>query len=156
VTHERDDWSGVRCFGTGSATLPLVIRPSAYALTTDAGGRLAVVRAPDGVFLPGGGMDPGETPQQTLAREAREECGWDVIVHGLVERAVQIAVAGDGSVCYEKRSYFFSASIRSTLDAPLEPGHATLWLPPAEAAGMLKHESHAWVVERFAADRNAR
>jgi 8-oxo-dGTP diphosphatase len=148
------DWSGVRRFGVSPPGLPLVVRPSAYALTMDGGGRIAIVRAPDGVFLPGGGLDPGETPEEALAREAREECGWELAVDGLVERAVQVAIAGDGSVCYEKRSHFFAATIRRTLGAPLEADHETLWLPPAAAADVLRHESHAWVVHRFAARRD--
>jgi 8-oxo-dGTP diphosphatase len=38
-------------------------------------GMVAVVKSPKGYFLPGGGSLPGETPEDTVLREVREEVG---------------------------------------------------------------------------------
>ena len=51
------------------------MRRGAYAVTLDPEGRIAVNRNPRGLFLPGGGIEAGETPEDALARELREECG---------------------------------------------------------------------------------
>src|SRR5687767_13683124 len=122
-------WDEAPRFGTPLPSFPLVDRPSAYALVANGDGRVAIVRAPDGVFLPGGGIDEGESPEDALAREAREECGWSIRLIGLRDRAVQFALAGDGSSFYEKRSEFFEVAIERDTGMPLQPGHETLWLP---------------------------
>jgi 8-oxo-dGTP diphosphatase len=115
-------------------------------LIWDAHGRVAVVKAPDGLFLPGGGIDEGESPEDALIREALEECGWTVRVGEWRGRAVQFALSGDGQVFYEKRCEFFDIVIERESD-PLEPGHETLWVTPDEARRLLKHESHAWALD---------
>lgn len=55
-------------------------------------GRLALIRRDwEGrryFLFPGGGVDPGETPEGAAVREAREELGWNVKLTGLVGRGV--------------------------------------------------------------------
>ncbi|MFO0598160.1 MAG: NUDIX domain-containing protein [Myxococcaceae bacterium] len=41
---------------------------------------------PEDVGLPGGSIDPGETPEQAAVREVKEETGLDVTVRHLVTR----------------------------------------------------------------------
>jgi len=82
------DWRAVPHFGTRPAGRRSVVRPSAYAFLQDRAGRLAVVRAIDGVFLPGGGLEDGETPEAAVGREALEECGLVVRVGACVSRLV--------------------------------------------------------------------
>ena len=45
---------------------------------------MAVVRTPDGLFLPGGGCEPRESEQGTVIREVMEECGLGVRVGAIV------------------------------------------------------------------------
>lgn len=146
-------WDDVPRFGSLLPGLPLVVRPSVYGLIANSEQRVAVVREPDGVFLPGGGIDEGESPEDALVREAAEECGWLVRIGALRDRAVQLALAGDGSAFYEKRSEFYEISVERESGEPMEANHETLWVTGAEARTLLTHESHAWAVERFLSAR---
>lgn len=60
--------------------------PSTTAIITDPGGRILLIRRRDNDLwaLPGGGMDLGESIQDTAVREVREETGLTVEVTGLV------------------------------------------------------------------------
>lgn len=62
------------------------VLPSTTAVVTDAEGRIALVRRKDNDLwaLPGGGMDLGESIEQTAVREVKEETGLDVEVTGLI------------------------------------------------------------------------
>jgi len=63
------------------------VRACAACLILDPDGRVLLVRQAYGHLLwglPGGVVDPGETPMTTAIREAREEVGVDVTVDALV------------------------------------------------------------------------
>lgn len=63
------------------------LRVGAYAIVHDERGVLLAhwqERAHGGWTLPGGGMDPGEHPEETVVREVREETGYEVRVDALI------------------------------------------------------------------------
>jgi len=112
------------------------------------------VRAIDGVFLPGGGLEAGESPEEAVAREALEECGLVVRVGACVTRLVQFVVTAEG-LGVEKRCAFFDARIERDNRAAMLPGHETLWLGPGRAAQILKHDSQMWAVRDWMKFRGA-
>jgi len=146
---ELPAWRNVRTFGAPDPRLSLRVRPSAYALLADADGRIALARAPDGVYLPGGGIEAGETPKQAVAREALEECGYRLRVGRCVQRAVQYALADTGQACLQKRCRFYEAAIEGEDMGQVHPGHETLWVAPADVHRYLSHESQVWVVRAW-------
>ena len=83
-----DPWRDVPVFGVRRAATQPTPRPSAYALIADGSRRIAAVRTGAGVFLPGGGIEPGETPEVAAARETLEECG--VVVRLPPETALEM------------------------------------------------------------------
>src|SRR5438045_453162 len=67
----------------------------AYALIHDSEDRVLLVRAANGRFyLPGGRIEPCETPEQALAREVEEECGWSIRVTASLGEAFQPILGG--------------------------------------------------------------
>lgn len=144
-----EDWSTVRVFGAAPAGARVRLRPSAYALLADGDGRVALVRAPDGVYLPGGGLEPAETPEEALTREGLEECGLLLRPGARVCRAIQFAPREAGDGWNEKRCHFFGATIMSAHPERLLPGHETLWVPPGRAAEHLEHPSQAWAIDTW-------
>jgi predicted kinase/8-oxo-dGTP pyrophosphatase MutT (NUDIX family)/diadenosine tetraphosphatase ApaH/serine/threonine PP2A family protein phosphatase len=122
-------------------------RPGAYAFIRDEKGRVAVIRVPTGVFLPGGGSDPGETPEQTLVREMLEETGHEVRIGRPIARATQLVGTPERGLI-EKVGTYFEATLGPRVGEPAERDHALEWLPPDEAARALKHPAQQWVVRR--------
>ena len=123
-------------------------RPSAYALIRNDVGQIAVVKTPLNCFLPGGGMDPGEAPDETVVREGREECGFVLRAGAFVGRATEICYADDEQKYFEKDSFFVAAEVVG-VGVKVELDHEPLWLDPTEAIEALSHGSHRWAVKRF-------
>ncbi len=76
-------------------------RLAAYALLIDGQGRLLLTRQPQGRgprlspwLLPGGGVEPGEHPEQAVVREVLEETGWPVTVGALRHVLSDVTVVG--------------------------------------------------------------
>jgi 8-oxo-dGTP diphosphatase len=139
------DWNGAPVFGARVDGCPYIVRPSAYAILRNAAGQFALARTPKGGFLLGGGGDPGETPGQTVEREAREECGLLLKTGAVLGRAIDIVHSADEHACVEKRSVFIEAEIVGTV-APLEHDHELAWLDRDQAIAALQPESHRWAL----------
>lgn len=135
-------------FGERVPDCSYIIRPSAYALIRNSDGMLALVRTRAGHFLPGGGVEAGESAEQAVVREAIEECGLVLTVGGLVGRAVQMVRSGGKRTGFEKVSAFYEARV-SARTSQSETGHELLWVTGAQAAALLTHESHRWAVQQF-------
>ena len=145
------EWGKVPVFGERRDGAVYVVRPSAYALVADAHGRVAVVRSVDGIFLPGGGIDPGESPQDAIRREALEECGLVLRPGAWALHAVQFSYSRSEGAHFEKRSTFLDASIGGADSTRLHADHELIWASPFDATRLLSHASHSWAVERWSA-----
>jgi 8-oxo-dGTP diphosphatase len=144
-----NDWNKAPVFGIRSEGAPWVIRPSAYGLLEDRDGRVAVVRSRDGTFLPGGGVEAGEIPEEAIRRETLEECGLIVRPAHWVTRAVQYAYSASERAHFEKRSTFMECAIEGTDHTRLQAGHELFWVDEEMATRTLTHESHGWAVRRW-------
>lgn len=65
----------LREFGNFVAGANYVLRPGGYAVVRNRAGEIAIIAAPSGYVLPGGGPKDNETFEETAIRETHEECG---------------------------------------------------------------------------------
>lgn len=129
---------------TGGAT----VRPSAYAVVANDAGEIAIVQGLEGVMLPGGGIDPGESPEDAAIRETAEECACRIAIAGQLGSAVQFVRSQREATTFEKRSTFVSARLVADLDDAI-PEHPTDWLTPDGAMKAVTYESHEWAIRRW-------
>lgn len=132
-------------FGLDPLAAEYILRPGGYVVVFNQVGEVAVVAAPTGLFLPGGGQDVGETPEVAAIREAREECGWEIQLGERIGAADELVFAEVEQRHFRKRCTFFLAEIIAETTA-VEVDHELLWLLPAEVQSQLRHASQRWAV----------
>ena len=138
-------------FGDPDAGFDYPDRPAAFVVV-ERGGKIACVRVAwrrggPKLDLPGGGLDPGETPAEAAVRECGEEAGLRVAVTGEAFVAADHYFVNDEGACNNTRGLFFTARLEA--DAPelkIEDDHTLVWLDPLEALCALDRDSHAWAV----------
>lgn len=143
---DPDSWSSVPTFGAEAALHPRVVRLSAYGLIRNDAGLLALARTPEGVFLPGGGIEEGESPARAVVREAMEECGLVVRPGPWTRRAVDFVTSVRERTHFEKRCTFVDAELEAIGPSPGEPDHELQWIEPAAAQELVTHPSHRWAI----------
>lgn len=103
--------------------------------------------------LPGGGIDPGESPIAALHREVLEETGWRIAAPrrlGVFRRFVWMP---DYEIHAEKVCHVYVARPVMRLGPPRETGHTAVWVSFATAGAVLGNEGDAAFVRRWIAAR---
>lgn len=133
-------------FGNPVEGWEYIIRPGAYAVIRNAAGLYGVVAVPEGGLLVGGGMDPGESPLEALAREMREEIGWTARIFEEIGIATEYLIQAKNGVYLAKEGRFFGAELVAFECPPIETDHELIWLAPQDALNRLTRESHRWAL----------
>jgi|GEM_PF-230569 len=135
-------------FGGQAPGVDYQTRWGAYAVITDDGDRLAVVRIPRGLFLPGGGMEGKEDYRTCLDREIREETGYrmELIPGGFIDRGAYYGDSKRIGGPLHTTACFYRARITEKADEGTESDHELIWLSPEEAALTLYLPHQRWAV----------
>ena len=114
-------------------------RPGAYAILLRKG-RILLTHQDDPTpefQLPGGGIDPGESPIFALHREVMEETGWTVSSPRRIGAYRRFCYMPDYGFHAEKLCSIWLARPVMRISAPTETGHEAHWFPVGQAADML-------------------
>lgn len=87
--------------------------------------------------LPGGGIDPGESPLHALHREIFEETGWSIAAPRRIGAFRRFAYMPEYDRWAEKLCTIYAARPVRRLGPPSEVGHAAVWVPVAAACRLL-------------------
>jgi len=97
--------------------------------------------------LPKGGRDPGETPEETAAREVREETGITATVRGLLGQVDYRYRRGGRRVAKTVHFYLCEFEAGDTADHDHEVDDAR-WMPLADARHRLSYPGERAMIER--------
>ncbi len=131
-------------------------RIATYGVCRDGEGRLLLARASPSLtlqgrwFLPGGGVQHGEDPPESLRREIEEESGLTVEVGPLLDVLSDVRTLPDGGSLHTVRLVYRIASWSGTL-RPESDGttDAVGWFSPEEVTEMPLARYARDVVERL-------
>jgi 8-oxo-dGTP pyrophosphatase MutT (NUDIX family) len=120
-------------------------RRAAYAVIFAEIETVAVIKAREKYWLPGGGSLPDETAEETAIREVREELARSVRLIQKIGQATQYFYSAADDCHYKMDAVFFLAEF---IDEPFGAGeHELHWMLVAKAATDFFHQCHAWAVE---------
>jgi 8-oxo-dGTP diphosphatase len=131
-------------FGQAEPGIDYRERRAAYVIIVDEDQRVATVGERGRLFLPGGGSEADESPEETALRELREELAWEVrLIHSLGD-AIQYFYAASDDCHYRMLATFFVAELTRRLPGSGE--YVVQWLPRDQVDGGFFHQCHEWAV----------
>lgn len=135
-------------FGVKQEHLHYAIRKGCYAVIVDAVlKKIAVVLTTKGhYFLPGGGMEAGETEEECLKREVIEEIGYSVNLVSFIGTAQRYFITSQNEPILSE-AVFYAAELVEQITAPIEEDHVLQWIR-FDQVDVLFHEHQAWAVKR--------
>ncbi len=147
----------IRRFGTPpKAGRVYTRRVGAYGILPNGGSLLLTCQfdpEPD-LQLPGGGIDPGESPTAALHREVFEETGWLIAAPRRIGAFRRFTYMPEYDLWAEKVCLIYHARPVRRLGPPTEQGHTALWMKADQAAIQLRNpgdQHYAGLFAKFTA-----
>ncbi|MEM9637710.1 MAG: NUDIX hydrolase [Pseudomonadota bacterium] len=128
-----------------------VLRPGAYAvLPLDRNVLLTAQLAETvDIQLPGGGIDPGESPIRALHREVMEETGWRIANPRKLGAFRRFVFMPEYDIWAEKLCHIYVARPVRRVSPPSEPDHETLIMTPPDAVAALGNAGDRLFLSRY-------
>jgi len=121
-------------------------RPGAYGVLLLDGDVLLAAQN-GALLLPGGGIDPGESPVRALHREVHEETGWRIGGLRRLEAFARYCWLPEYRYYARKVQHIYLARPIRPLGPPSEPDHVAVWMRAARAVDLLAVEGEARALE---------
>ena len=128
-----------------------ILRPGAYAILPLKQRFLMTAQLSPrvDVQLPGGGIDPGESPQQALFREVREEIGWSIARIRRLGAFRRFVYMPEYNLWAEKLCHVYVAHPARQIAHATEPDHVSVVLSAQEALASLGNDGDRMFLKRY-------
>lgn len=128
-----------------------ITRPGVYAILPFRGSLLLTLQdftEPE-IQLPGGGIDPGESPITALHREVYEETGWSIARPRRLGAFRRFTYMPEYDMWSEKVCTVYTACPIQNLGPATEPDHQAVFMAPDLATRMLYNSGDQMFVQSF-------
>lgn len=122
--------------------------PCARGIFRNAKGEFGFVNVNGQYFLVGGGIEAGETPEQAVVREFKEEIGADVSVGKKIGEAADYLFSSRENMYFRKIQTFFVVQMVGEIKKGIEENHELVWATIEEAEPFILQKSQAWAVRQ--------
>jgi len=126
-------------------------RRAVYAVIRASKGRVAAVRSRGNLFLPGGGIEGGEIPEQALVREVAEECAQRLHIAEKIGEALQYFYASSEDKYFAMHAIFYAGVFLGQTSGQAES--PVVWVLPDDHAPFF-HASHLWAAQSLRREGN--
>lgn len=129
------------------------LRKGAYAVLFRDSSKceLGLIQSSGHYFLPGGGIEEGETPEECLRREALEEIGYAIQINQYLGEAKQFFISQKG-VPLLSDGYFYTARLLQNVQQSIENDHFLKWVDARAYKSLLFHDHQTWAVDQALLD----
>ncbi|MEM7427386.1 MAG: NUDIX domain-containing protein [Pseudomonadota bacterium] len=139
----------MRTFGERMPGRAYPDRPGAYGFVANTRGEILTAEGPGpGRYLPGGGLEAGETHEHGLVREFAEETGLTIRPAGLLYEACQLIPCLELPHGYLKICRFFAVEL-TPAEQTIAPRFPIQWLPQRQALEDLEEEVQRWALRMW-------
>ncbi len=134
-----------KSFGRQIKEQKYIDREGAYLICIE-NNTVAVVKTPKGFFLPGGGIDCGESHIECIQRELLEETGFLCEIDRYICSAEEY-------LHHEKLGYFhpiqnyYIGKLTEQAMQPVETDHLLEWLPVCDIENKMYLKSQGWAIK---------
>jgi len=139
----------LQVFGIRKPERDVVQRTGVYGIVTDAQNRVLIVKNKLGYFLPGGGVQEGETHEEALRREFLEETGYEIeIVRELETVAWYIDTPVEYFLQVFNTGIFYKVKLTERLTDEIEANHEIMFVDGESATDMYS-DAQAFMIYKY-------